>query len=224
MSCCFLLPVRISYDSGHILPVPARGSPGRCHNSDCGRVCRRHSSVPPRGWSEWLGTSPQVFVVSGLQYCRGVWLPQDNLRLPLNYKGEKASSKTHLWGQHLDSGEIFQDYSVSLKFPPLERLLALRHKEFLQMRAECCKNTKAVGCDLTDCSLAIVVIFPAFLYRNSKVQSPNRKRGKIGFAHFQVPLNGSCAWWQRLSIVQEVTYYAAANIVVLALQCRNATL
>uniref|UniRef100_A0A8D2NW57 Cyclin A1 n=1 Tax=Zosterops lateralis melanops TaxID=1220523 RepID=A0A8D2NW57_ZOSLA len=48
MSCCFLLPVRLSYGSGLILPIPARGSHGRCCNSGCRRICRRHSSVPSR--------------------------------------------------------------------------------------------------------------------------------------------------------------------------------
>lgn len=55
----------------------------------------------------------------GLQYCTDVWLPQGNPRLPLNYKGGKASSKSHLWRQYLHSDEVLQDYSVSLKFPAI---------------------------------------------------------------------------------------------------------
>lgn len=46
------------------------------------------------------------------------------------------------------------------------------------MGVECCKNTKAVGCEATDSSLAIVVVFPTFLYQSSKVQFPDRKRVK----------------------------------------------
>lgn len=57
------------------------------------------------------------------------------------------------------------------------------------------KNTKAVGCDLTDSSFTVVVVFPALLYQSNKVQSLNWKQGE-GWGEGSVicSFSGCCEW------------------------------
>lgn len=63
--------------------------------------------------------------------------------------------------------------TVSLKSPTSGASTTFCNEEFLQVGVVFWKNTKVVGCDLTDSSLTVVVVFPALLYQSNEVQSLN---------------------------------------------------